>query len=128
MNKREIMARYYADTARAGITYQDAETLRRAAMVAHRCAEHECNGTLYRAEEGDAPKLSPGKVYAVSNINGPGELRYSRTADRETPARERAETVAARYGLICEWQGDPRGWPLTLKTKDGRDISPPVCS
>ena len=130
--KDRTLARYYVECDHAGITYADAETLRRAAMTLHRWSEHECNGVIERCEdEGRTdhrgrPMLK-GRVYAVSNINGPGPLRYTLTADRETPAVKRIEAIVAKlYGARLEIQGDPRGWPVHIQLADGRTISPPL--
>lgn len=128
MSHRENVTRYHADAARAGIEYADAETLRRAAMTLHRWSEHECNGVIQRVEgpQNDhmGRPMKEGRTYAVYNINGPGPIRYAPCADREMPAMARAKAIAEKYGATLEHQGDPRGWPLTLKL-NGLDICPP---
>lgn len=132
----ETLARYVAQATRAGMTYDDMETLRRAALTLHGISEQECNGTLYRAEAGDTRidskgvvrPLIEGAVYQVTGQNDPssnGRLRYYRTANRESGARRRIEAVAARIGARVEYQGDPRGWPVSLVMVDGRTIDPP---
>lgn len=129
MNYTEALQRYHRDAALSGVDYQDAETLRRAAMTLHRWSEHECNGVIQRAEFGmfdhKGRPMPAGKCYTAYNIDGPGPVRYAPTADRETPAIKRAEAIAAKYGATLEYQGDPRGWPLTLKMKEGRHLCPP---
>lgn len=125
--------RYHDAAAAAGLTHDDAEQLRRDAQRLHRIAEHECNGTLERIEEegrtdhrGRALKV--GRVYAVAGMNSPGPLHYYPTADRETPARARIEAIAAKIGARVEYQGDPRGWPvsLILAGDDRLTLDPPV--
>jgi len=37
----------------------------------------------------------------------------------DTARAARVEAIAARFGAACEWQGDPRGYPLTLTSKGG---------
>lgn len=129
---REECTRYHVQAANAGLSYADAEQLRRDAQRLHRISEHECNGYLERVEDDGRTDhrgrpMVKGAVYAVSNINGPGPLRYYRVADRETPARERIEIIGTKVGAI-EFQGDPRGWPVHIKLQDGRTLSPPVRS
>jgi hypothetical protein len=128
MSYNQDVIRYHNDAARMGFTYEQANAMRRDAQRLHTISEQECNGNLYRAEEGDSngngKPLTVGAMYQVGNINGPGPLRYYRTADRETPARARIEAAAASVGASVEFQGDPRGWPVRI-TKDGVTIAPP---
>lgn len=135
MNKyqREAEARYYSAAMAAGLSYDAADAMRRDAQRLHGIAEQECNGTLYRCEEeGDTDQrgrpLKVGKVYQVAGMNGPGPLHYYITRDMETPARARIEATAASIGGTVEFQGDPRGWPVTVTLADGREISPPIRS
>lgn len=132
----ETFARYVTQATGAGLTFDEMETLRRAALTLHGISEQECNGTLYRAEAGDTRTdskgatrpLIEGAVYQVTGQNDPfnnGRLRYYRTADRETGARRRIEAIAARIGARVEYQGDPRGWPVSLHLADGREVNPP---
>lgn len=127
----EHLSRYFADAAAAGMGFTVANAVRRDAQRLHKISEHECNGVLERVEdEGRVDHrgrpMLVGKMYTVSNINGPGSMSYYRTADRETPARERIEKAAADIGATVEFQGDPRGWPVTIKLADGRELIPPV--
>lgn len=115
-----------------GMDYRDAESLRRDAQRLHTWSEHECNGVIERVEDDGQTDhrgrpMTKGATYAVYNINGPGPLRYARTPDRETGALNRIKAIAATLGAEVEYQGDPRGWPITLKL-DGRELSPPVRS
>jgi hypothetical protein len=126
-----VLIQYHNQAAKIGLSYDAAERLRRDAQRLHRLSEAECNGTIERVEdEGRTDHrgrpMLVGKVYAVSGMNRPGPLHYYRTADREMPARDRIEAIAAQIGATVEFQGDPRGWPVTLKLADGRTLSPPV--
>lgn len=131
MSYSEHLARYYSAAMAAGLSYAHADSLRRDAQRLHTISEQECNGTLYRVEEDGAVDhrgrpMPVDTVWQVTNINGPGPLHYYRTADRETGCRKRIDALAAQIGAKPEYQGDPRGWPLTLRLPDGRTISPPV--
>jgi len=126
----ETVTRYMTAAMNAGMTYEQANSARRDAQRIHTISEQECNGTLVRIDGETWPDhrgrlLLDGKVYQVCNINGPGPLHYYRTADRETPARARIEAAAASIGATVEFQGDPRGWPVTITTQDGQRIAPP---
>ena len=130
MSINEQLARYYAQAAALGLGYTNANLLRRDAQRMHTISEHECNGYLYRNEDDGAVDhrgrpMPVDAVYSVSNINGPGPLRYYRTPDRETGCRKRIEAIAATIGAVVEFQGDPRGWPVTIVAGDAR-LSPPV--
>lgn len=120
---RETLSRYFAAAMATGLTYDDANSLRRDAVRMHTISERECNGTLYRCEDSmldhRGQPMVIGAVYQVMNINGPGPLRYYRTADRETGCRR-------RVGAKVEYQGDPRGCPVVLELADGRKLYPPV--
>jgi hypothetical protein len=104
----------YREAPSAGIGQNDAIALARAARVLHTWAEHECNGTIQRDEPSGLP-------YWYSAETG---RRIGRTADRETGAIKRATEIAARYGLVIEVQGDPRGAPILLLTAEGRELRP----
>lgn len=130
MSHRENLARYHGEAASIGLTYADADQLRKDAQRLHTWNEHECNGVICRAESGMTDRrgraLTEGATYWVSNINGPGPLHYSRTPDRESGCLRRIRELAATIGATFECQGDPRGWPVTLRLPDGRTLSPPI--
>jgi len=130
---REHCARYHAQAAQIGINYGDAEQLRRDAQRLHTWSEHECNGVIERVEDDGRTDhrgrpMVKGATYAVYNINGPGPLRYARTPDRETGCVNRIKAIAETLGAEFEHQGDPRGWPVTLKFPYGAELCPPVRS
>ncbi len=129
MSYNKAVIRYHVEAERLGVSYAEAETLRRAAMTLHRWGEHECNGVIQRVEgpqnDHRGRPMIEGACYTAYNIDGPGPIRYARTADRETPALARARRIADAHGLTIEYQGDPRGWPLTLKNAEGATLCPP---
>lgn len=118
MTYKAHIARYHDSAARFGLTYLQADSIRRDSQRLHTWCEHECNGVIERDEE-------TGKTYGVYNIDGPGPIKRYRTPDRETGALARIRTVAESVGAAVEYQGDPRGWPITLKWADGRELCPP---
>jgi hypothetical protein len=128
--KKERLIRYFCGAAQAGLSYTDADHLRRDAVRLQTISEQECNGTLYRCEgpmqDHRGRTMAIDAVYQVTNINGPGPLHYYRTADRETGCRRRIDALAAKIGAKVEYQGDPRGCPVMLRLADGRDLYPPV--
>lgn len=130
MSMTEQLASYYSQASALGLNFTTANRLRRDAQRLHTISEQECNGYLYRNEEDGAVDhrgrpMPIDAVYSVSNINGPGPLHYYRTPDRETGARKRIEAIAAAIGATVEFQGDPRGWPVTIIAGNAQ-LSPPV--
>jgi hypothetical protein len=129
MSYREDLARYFTRAAEMGLTYQQADAIRRDAERLNTISERECNGDLERIEE-DGRKdhngrpMIVGAVYNVSGYDRPGPIRYYKTRDNETPARARIEAAASSVGAAVEWQGDPRGLPVYL-IKDGAKLAPP---
>jgi len=129
MSYAKWLAQYHAKASLLGMTYEDAETLRRDAQRLDTINIHEANGNLERCEEEGRKDhrgrpMIVGAVYQVFCHDGPGPLVYYKTRDMETPARARIEAIAARYGATVEWQGDPRGLPVKL-ILDDRELSPP---
>lgn len=110
-NERERWAHFTARAFELGLTFQDIESLRRDAMRLTRWAENECNGLIERDAETD-------KVFRVYNTEGPGPIKRFPTADRETPAKKRVSNILAARGLVPYFQGDPRGEPIYILTKD----------
>jgi hypothetical protein len=124
MSHRKNCELYHRDAAALGVPYDDAEALRRAAMTLHRWSEQECGDSndyaswcITRDEAG---------VPFREVLPHHGKRTVTRIADRETGALNRSKAIAARLGAQLEYQGDPRGWPLTLKFSNGRELCPPV--
>ena len=105
--KAQRIARFYADMARLGFTYDEANTLRRAEMTLHRWSEEECNGTIQRDED-------TGKTYRVWT-NGTTWA----TPDRETGALKRIAKIMAKHNALTFYhQTDPRGCALYVIEKN----------
>ena len=134
MSIREHLTRYFSESMAAGLPYAVADNIRRDARRLHTWFEHECNGTVTRAEAGDVDHrgrpMKAGAKYAVCNIDGPGPLHYYRTRDRETGANNRIIAAVAQYLPHAELDfcGDPRGLPVRIKLVDGSTLCPPVRS
>jgi hypothetical protein len=95
----------FAALGRAGITYDDADALRRISMTFHRWNEHECNGNIQRDEETGIP-------YWHSSEDG---KRHGRVQDREKGAQKRLARIMAKYPTLKAYeQGDPRGAALYI--------------
>lgn len=92
---------------RTGISFDDAQALRRVAMTLHRWHELECG-----VEEGGVERdEATGKVMWYSARTG----RRMPFPDRETGARKRLAAIMGRYpGLGWYVQGDPRGAALYI--------------
>lgn len=129
------MSKYYKEqmywwqkrAAEAGFTFSEMETVRRAAMTLHRWSEHECNGYIERDEEtGKCYGYNPNHTYLAANDP---RARW-RVADRETPALNRVKAIAEKHGCDVEYNGDPRGWPLTFRKimpdTSTLEFSPPI--
>ena len=113
MTKREAleMAMTERRLTERGVSWQDAEALRRISMTLRRWFERECgddNGCIERDE-------TTGKAYWLSSYNG----RRSPIADRETGARKRLAAIMAKYPTLTAYvQGDPRGCALYILTAE----------
>ncbi len=85
-----------------GITWGEAEQLRRDSMRLSSWSEMECNHDVSRDEVTN-------KVTIRYCRNDGNMSKPQRIADRETPALRRCEAIAKAHGLVFYHQGDPRG-------------------
>lgn len=100
---------------RIGVDVHDAVDLRRIAMTLHRWSELECGDANGNAVERDDATGKPFMTY--DRGNGP-RGRYP-VADREKGALKRLNAIMLRYPKLVEYvQGDPRGAPLYICTKE----------
>jgi hypothetical protein len=131
MTKRELEQRQrtYGALATIGVTYEQAETLRRASMTLHRWAELEC---------GDSNDYAGWSVERDEKTNVPYLVTYPHTgkshrrkvADREGGALKRIAAILKPLGLHFYHQTDPRGCvlyvskePLTDQNYSSRGIA-----
>ena len=104
MNKQQYYMFKALETE--GVTYQDAQALRRISMTLRRWHELEC-GTEHGCIERDE---GTGVPY-FRTVRG---TRY-RTRDMETGALKRLDAIMARYPHLTHYtQGDPRGCALYI--------------
>ena len=117
---RERLHRTFNALAEHGVSYADADALRRISMTLHRWHELECGDSNNYASwaierDGDEPDSKPYMVrYSHS---APAGTKPSREAipDRETGARKRLAAILAKYPTLGFYiQGDPRGAALYI--------------
>lgn len=109
MTKLEAERQHHMFTAleSIGISYDDAQSLRRVSMTLQRWHELECGvneGCVERDE-------TTGRTYWHSSAS---DRRYP-TPDRETGALKRLQAIMNRYAPLRVYvQGDPRGCALYI--------------
>lgn len=97
---------------RLGVSYDDAQALRRIAMTLHRWFEIECNGEIDRDEVTGVPYHHYGR-----GTKGP--FLTVKAVDRETGARKRLAAILAKYPSLHAYvQTDPRGAALYILTAE----------
>ena len=133
MSYNEWLQRYISTAIAAGLTYSEADALRRDAQRIASWDLHECNGTIQWAEKGQKDHrgrtLKAGRPYWVhgqDDAKCPPGGRWTLRSDTYTPAMTRVQAVAKAHNLTVEYNGDPRGWPFRFFTTEGREIAPPV--
>lgn len=119
MNKRD-QERYWRLMGAIPIEYrQHIAALHRYATTLHRLDENACNGwPMLKTEVRD------GKVYRFDVEN---EAWRKRDEAKEARIMKRIAKIADLTGWTIETQDDPRGWPMSVKTKEGVDISFLAC-
>lgn len=125
MTKREAQELFHQQNRlmALGISFADADSLRRISMTLHRWFELECgdsNAYGSWAIERDDTTERPFMVHHHYR-HGSGTDGVSRTpiADRESGARKRLATIMARYPTLTAYvQSDPRGCALYILTAE----------
>ena|SRR3990167_4045963 len=104
------------------ITFDDANTLRRAELTLQRWHELECgDGNNYgswaieRDDNGDGPPFMVHHHYRHGN--GADTVTRTRIADREAGALRRVAAICKRLGAHYYHQGDPRGCALYVSAE-----------
>lgn len=110
MNKHEVVDQL----TRAGISYDDAEALRRISMTLHRWHELECGGGNDYASWGIERDYDTGIPY-MAHYPHNGDSHRCRIADREGGALRRLGVIMEKYPELHAYvQGDPRGAALYI--------------
>lgn len=129
----ELVARYHERARNAGLTFDQADAVRRDAERVATWDMHECNGNIQWAEDGATDHrgraLKSGRPYWVTGFDRPGGPPggyWTERRDTFTPALERVRAAAASIGATLEYNADPRGWPFVFKLADGSTFAPPV--
>ncbi len=106
-NKWEVTA----NLQKLGVSYADAEQLRKIAMTLSAWHELECGtdrGCIERDEKTQVP-------YLTYDIGRNGERRRVKIPDKETGALRRLTAIMERYPDLAQYvQGDPRGASLYI--------------
>jgi hypothetical protein len=120
MSNRECLPRLTA----IGISYSDAESLRRIAMTLHHWHELECgDGNDYaswavvrgRKANSSFEYDDAGTPFIEKNLHTENKARYYPIPDRERGALKRLVAIMARYPSLSAYvQGDPRGASLYI--------------
>ena len=98
------------------VSFEDANTLRRAQITLHRWAELECgDGDDYKAWSIERDEQT-GKPFIAIYPHQGNSYRYA-IPDREAGALRRVAEVCARIGAYYYHQADPRGRALYVSSK-----------
>lgn len=104
------------------LSFDEANTLRRAEKVLHRWSELECGDgnewgswAIERDENGEGPPFMVHHHYRHGN--GKDWISRTRIADREAGALRRIADVCKRNGLHFYHQTDPRGCALYVSNE-----------
>ena len=99
-----------------GNSFEDANTLRRAAMTLHRWDEAECGNSdqwkswsIERDDESGIP-------YMCLYFHDRNGVSRRRIPDREAGALQHVDAICRRYSAHFYHQGDPRGASLYVST------------
>ena len=99
------------------ISFQDANTLRKAELTLQRWAELECgDGNDYQSWAIERDEQT-GKPYMVYYRHDRNEQRREKIADREAGALRRVADVCKRNNLHFFHQTDPRGCALYVSNE-----------
>ena len=102
----------------AGISYENANTLRRISMTLQRWGELECGDGNDYASWAIERDEQTGKPYMVRYPHD-GKPRRTPVADREKGALKRLQTIMSHYpNYVAYHQTDPRGAAVYVVRKD----------
>ena len=131
MTKKEMQRRYAQETRleALGLTYEEADTLRRCSRTLSRWGEMECGDGNYWASRAIERDEATGKPFLVTYPRE-GKTRRRAIPDREAGALRRIRAIVEPKGLFFYHQTDPRGVavyvsdePLTAENYPSRGIA-----
>lgn len=103
------------------ITFEDANTLRRAALTLHRWDELECGDSDdYKSWAIERDEIT-GAPYMVIYPHSENKSHRTRIADREAGALRRVAAICRKYGAYYFHQSDPRGAALYISAEPMTD-------
>ena len=116
--RTETNALQYRIFQRTGVSlsFDDANTLRRAEIALQRWAEQECGDSGPYSSWAIERDETTGLPYLCTYPHG-GKERRRRIPDREAGALRRVAEVCKRNGLHFYHQGDPRGCALYVSNE-----------
>lgn len=122
-NKQTRRIRFFSQLERLGVSFEDADALRRIQMTLHRWAELKCGDGNYYGSWAIERDEETEKPYMVQHhyMHGRGKDYTTRTpiADREKGALKRLDKIMKNYpALVYYHQTDPRGCALYIIPKD----------
>jgi hypothetical protein len=126
MTRKEAMRQTVQQNALAslGVSYADADSLRRISMTLHRWHEMECGTDRGCIERDEATN----QCYWLSATRNSEKEYRPRVNDRETGALKRLAKIMAKYPTLTPYvQGDPRGCALYIlrpgDVPEGADVN-----
>jgi uncharacterized protein RhaS with RHS repeats len=123
MSARNDTLALQATIARRGVSlsFEDANTLRRAQITLHGWNEQECGDSNDYASWSIERDEAPGKPYRVTYSHSENKSRRYAVPDRETGALRRVRDICQRNGLHYWHQTDPRGCALYVDVQPLND-------
>lgn len=98
------------------LSFDEANTLRRAQMTLHRWAELECGDGNDYASWAIERDEQTGVPYLVTYPHD-GKTRQHRIPDREAGALRRVKAICSKWGIYFYHQTDPRGCALYVSNE-----------
>ena len=98
------------------VSFEDANTLRRAQITLHRWAELECGGSdNFKSWAIERDEITGKPFMGMYPYDRPS-YRYA-IPDREAGALKRVAAICAKYGAYFYHQTDPRGSALRISSR-----------
>ncbi|MDD5350037.1 MAG: hypothetical protein PHQ12_07485 [Chthoniobacteraceae bacterium] len=125
MTKAKARFHLYARLQALGLSYDEADQLRRIEMTLQRWGELECGDSDNYGSQHVERDETTGKTFLVYQPHTSNERSRTPIPDREGGALKRlAKIMAAHPGLVSYHQSDPRGCALYILRKSDLNGSP----